>query len=162
MASRVDYGVSVTPICTVPAGTVDNNASVDTIHQDVGKSLGSAGSVTIPGGASLGYTAGVAAYKTSATNLTIGQTATALDTFTSIKFIWIKHTGFLFSSSSVLGAATTAQLKICMAATIAAATTVCVLNTGESIFLPYNVATTPTIYTAGDGVAVAVEYYATT
>jgi len=160
MASRVEWGVVATPIVTIAAGT--DNPSVDSLNLDVGKAIGSAGTVTIPGGVAVGYASGVAAYKTSATNLTVGQTATALDTFTSIKFLYIKHTGYLYSSSSVLGAATAYKLKICMVATIADATTIAILNPGESIVLAYNNATTPTIYTAGDSVAIAVEYYGTT
>jgi hypothetical protein len=44
-----------------------------------------------------------------------------------------------------------------MIATIAAATTVAILNAGEAIILPYNVANTATLFVAGDGVAIATE-----
>ena len=154
MASRVEYAVSATPIVTVAAG---ENTAVDTISADVGSSLGGSGSSTVTWGTTVGYGSGAAAYVTTGTNYAVGQTATSAGTFTNAKFIFIKHTGFLYSSSSALGAATTAKLKITMAATVAAATTVAILNAGEAIILHYNVATTPTLFVAGDGVAIAVE-----
>ena len=154
MASRIEYAVSATPVVTVDAG---ENEEVDTIAKDVGGSLGGSGSSTVNWGTTVGYGSGAAVYVTTGTNYANGQTATSVGTFTNAKFIFIKHTGFLYSSSSALGTATTAKLKITMAATIAAATTVAILNAGEAIILPYNVATTPTLFVAGDGVAIAVE-----
>jgi hypothetical protein len=154
MASRVDYAVSATPVASVSAG---ENVAVDTIAADVSKTLGGSGSSTVTWGSTVGYASGNAAYVTTATNYGVGQTATTLGTFTNAKFVFVKHSGYLYSSSSALGAATTAKLKVCMVATIAAATTVAILNAGEAIILPYNVANTPTLFVAGDGVAIAVE-----
>ena len=154
MASRVQYAVSATPIVTVAAG---ENQAVDTISADVGKTLGGSGSSTVTWGSTVGYGSGSPVYVTTATNYAVGQTATSLGTFTSAKFIFVKHSGYLFSSSSALGAATTAKLKVCMVATIAAATTVAILNAGEAIILPYNEANTATLFVAGDGVAIATE-----
>ena len=154
MASRVEYAVSATPIVTVAPG---ENTEVDTIAVDVGKSIGGSGSSTVTWGTTVGYGSGSPVYVTTATNYAVGQTATSLGTFTDAKFIFVKHSGYLFSSSSALGAATTAKLKVCMIATIAAATTVAILNAGEAIILPYNVANTTTLFVAGDGVAIATE-----
>jgi|TARA_R110002167_G_scaffold87677_2_gene236722 hypothetical protein len=154
MASRVEYAVSATPIVTVAPG---ENTEVDTIAVDVGKSIGGSGSSTVTWGTTVGYGSGSPVYVTTATNYAVGQTATSLGTFTDAKFIFVKHSGYLFSSSSALGAATTAKLKVCMIATIAAATTVAILNAGEAIILPYNVANTATLFVAGDGVAIATE-----
>jgi hypothetical protein len=149
MASRVEYAVSATPVAAVGAG---ENVATETIAADVNKSIGGSGSVSVTWG-STNY----APYVTSASNLAVGQTATSLGTFTNAKFIVIKHTGYLFSSASVLGAATTAKLKITMASSIANATTVAILNAGDAIVLPYNVACTPTLFSAGDSASIAVE-----
>jgi hypothetical protein len=154
MASRIEYAVSATPIVSVAAG---ENQAVDTISADVGKTLGGSGSATVTWGSTVGYGSGSPVYVTTATNYAVGQTATSLGTFTNAKFIFVKHSGYLYSSSSAVGAATTAKLKVCMVATIAAATTVAILNAGEAIILPYNVANTATLFGAGDGVAIATE-----
>lgn len=159
MASRVEYAVSCTPIVTVAAG--GEYPTTDLLASDVAKQLGGSGSVTVTWGTTVGYAAGAAAYVTTGTNYAAGQTALTLGTFTSTKFVFIKHTGYLYSSPSALGAATTAKLKITMAATIADATTVAILNAGEAIILPYNTACTPTLWAAGDGVAIAVEVMGT-
>ena len=156
MASRVDYAVSCVPICAVAAG---ENLATETLCTDVAKGLGASGSATVTWGATIGYAAGVPAYVT--TGATIG-TGTTIGTLTSVKFVYIKHTGCLFSSSAVLGAATTYKVTVCMNATVAAATTIAVLNPGEAIVLPYNTATTPTIFVAPEAAfAVAVEVMAT-
>lgn len=161
MASRVEFSVGITPIVTIAAAS--ESPAVDALCVDVAKSLGASGSTTVTWGSTIGYAAGVPVYPdtSSATNYAVGQTAASLGTFTSIKFVFIKHTGYLYSSSSAVGAATTAKLKVCSAATIANATTVAVLNAGEAIILPYNTALTPTLFAAGDGVAIAVEVMAT-
>jgi len=158
MSSRVEYAVSATPIFSHSAG---EGVAADVIAADVNKTLGGNGSVTCTWGTTIGYTSGSPSYVTTATNYSVGATAAELETFTSVNFVIIKHTGYLYSSSSALGAATAEKLKITMAATIADATTVAVLNPGEAIILPYNSAVTPTLYGAGDGVAIAVEIMAT-
>ena len=156
MASRIDFAVSCMPVCAVAAG---ENIATETIAADVLKSLGSAGSVTVTWGTTIGYAAGAAAYVS--TGATIG-TGTTVGTLTSIKFITIKNTGYLYSSSSVLGAATTYKVTVCMNATVAPGTTIAVLGPGESIVLPYQTATTPTIFVAPEAAfAVAVEIMAT-
>ena len=161
MASRVEFAVSCTPVVTVAAAT--ESPAYDALCVDVAKQLGSSGSVTVTWGTTVGYAAGAPAYPntSAATNYAVGQTAASLGTFASVKFVFIKHTGYLYSSSSALGVATTAKLKICMVTTIAAATTLAILNAGESIVLPFNVANTCTLFAAGDGVAIAVEVMAT-
>jgi hypothetical protein len=162
MASRVEYAVSATPVVTVAAAT--ESPTYDALAVDVAKQLGSNGSVTVTWGTTVGYAAGAAAYVTSGTAAyTAGQTASSLGTFTSTKFVYIKHTGYLYSSTSVLGATTTLKLKICSVATIADATTIAILNPGDSIILPFNTACTPTLYAASETAsnAIAVEVMAT-
>ena len=158
MASRIEYAVSCTPICAV-AAVEDVNIATETISAAVAKSLGASGSATVTWSTStIGYASGANEYPNiTAIDYSVGATATSLGTFTNVKFVYIKHTGYLYSSGSAVGAATTAKLKICMAATIANGTTVAILNAGDGIILPYNVACTPTLYAAGDGVKIAVE-----
>lgn len=155
MASRIDFSVSANPVFTVAAAA--ENPTVDVLAADVAKGLGASGSVTVTWGSTVGYAAGAPVYVASATNAAIGQTAITIGTLTSIKGIWIRHTGFIFSSSSVLGAASVALLTLTNVAIIAAATTIAILNPGEAIFLPFNTATTATIFSAATqagGVAV--------
>jgi hypothetical protein len=160
MASRIEFAVSATPICTIAAGT--EYPAVDTLCVDVAKTLGSSGSVTCTWGTTVGYAAGSPAYVQSGANAAIGQTALTVGTLTSIKGIYIKNTGYVYSSSSVLGAVSAATVTVCSAATIAAATTIAILASGESIFLPFQTATTPTIYVAATQTGgMAVEVMAT-
>ena len=159
MASRIDFAVSCTPVCAVAAG---ENIATETIAADVLKSLGSAGSTTVTWGTTTGYAAGAPAYVQSGANAAIGQTALTLGIPASCKFIYIKHTGYVFSTTAVLGAATAALLTICTAATIAAASTIAILNPGESIILPLNTANSTVLYAAGTVTGgVAVEIMAT-
>jgi hypothetical protein len=159
MASRVDYAVSATPVAAVGAA---ENIATETIAADVNKTIGGGGSVTVTWGATIPQVSSAyAPYVASGTSLAVDAAAVTLGAFTNAKFIVIKHTGYLFSSETVLGLVTAAKLKITMVATIANATTVAILNAGDAIILPYNVACTPTLFSAGDGVAVAVEVMAT-
>ena len=153
MASRVTYAVSCTPICAVAAG---ENLATETIAADVAKSLSGAGSVTCTWGSTIGYASGAAAYVS--TGGTTG-TGTTVGTLTSIKFLYIKHTGYLYSS----GAATTDKVIVCCnSATVAAGITVAVLNPGEAILLPFQTATSAVFYVAPSSTnAIAVEVMAT-
>lgn len=156
MASRVNYAVSATPICTVAAG---ENMAVDTLAADVAKGLGAGGSVAVTWGSTVGYGSGAPVYVQSGANAAIGQTPITLGIPASAKFIYIRHTGYIFSSTSVLGAVSAALLTICVANPIAAATTIAILNPGEAIILPLNTATSAVLYAAAtqaNGVAVEV------
>lgn len=152
---------AVTAITNVITVTNDNTYVTLTA-----KTKGTAFTVTDPAVATAGaFTFGVT---TPTPNVVTGvyangQTATALATVATPKFVYIRHTGCLFSTTAVLGIATTAKLKICLAATIAAATTVAVLNPGEAIVLPFNdTVTSPAFYVAPETApAIAVEVMAT-
>jgi hypothetical protein len=143
--------------------TVTNDNTYVTLTAKV---RGTAFTVTDPTVATAGtYTLSVTTPTSNdATNAYIvGKTATALATATTPRFVYIRHTGCLFATTAALGAVTTAKLKICMAATIAAATTIAVLNPGEAIVLPFNdTVTSPTFYVAPETApAIAVEVMAT-
>lgn len=162
MASNIKYAVSATPIYTMSAAEAASD--VDVIAADIAKTVGGSGSSTCGYGNIIGFAndaTGTPSYPdiSTATNYGVGSTAVSLGTFTASKFVYIKHSGFLFDTGSTLGLSTTAKLKICMAATIADATTIAVLNAGDAIVLPYNEAVTPSLFAAGDGVAIAVEFF---
>ena len=157
MASRIEYAVSCTPICAVAAG---ENLATETVAADVAKSLSGAGSVTCTWGTTVGYASGAPVYVS--TGGTTG-TGTTVGTLTSIKFLSIKHTGYAYSSTSALGAATTDKVIVCCnSATVAAGITVAVLGAGDQIILPFQTATTAVFYVAPSGTtAIAVEVMAT-
>ena len=156
MASNIKYAVSATPIFTM--SDAEAGSDVDVIAADIAKTVGGSGSSTCGFANTIGFGSGAATYADSGTNYTAGQAAEPIDTFTTTKFVYIKHSGYLYDNASTLGVATTAKLKICTVATIADATTIAVLNAGDAIVLPFNTALTPTLFSAGDGVAIAVEY----
>jgi hypothetical protein len=155
MASRIKYACSATPIYTL--SNAEAASDVDVIAADVGKTLGGSGEISCGFGNTLGYASGAPAYTTTATNWAVGQSGTSLGTMTDSRFIYIKHTGYLYSSSSALGNASALQVKIHMVQTIANATTLAILGPGDAIMLPFNINHTPTLFATGNGAAIAME-----
>ena len=102
---KVIYAVSATPKVTVDA--VDG-ASMETnsIHENIRKSLGGSGEVSNDGAIDFGgVTDGSTNYlQATSSGVNIGDGDT--------RFIWVKHTGYLWSSSSALGNATTDKVLI--------------------------------------------------
>ena len=105
MADRIKFAVSVTPIETI---TDENSASHDILASEVLHNLGGSGdSVTIAD-----YTgiANVQGYKDAAVNYRSAGFAgggTALSAIDDPDFVFIKNTGFVYSSAVALGVATT-------------------------------------------------------
>jgi|TARA_Y100000310_G_scaffold102652_1_gene100822 hypothetical protein len=143
MASRVDFAVSATPVVTVAAG---ENVEVDTIAADVNRSLGGSGSVACTWGTTVGYTAGDPAHA-------IVTSATSLGTFSSVKFVFIKHSGF---EEDALTTATTSTLSV-----MESGNQFAVLAAGDAIILPFAVADTPVLTGTSSSGAIAVEVMAT-
>ena len=145
---KVVWSVSATPKVTVDA--VDGH-SMETvsIHENIRKTLGGSGEVTHDGAIDFGgVTDGGTNYlQATSGGVAIGDTAT--------RFIWIKHTGFLWSSSSALGAATTDDLDI-----YADSEHIASLNPGEAWIIPLpNTSDSVTSFTAkrGSSSDIAVE-----
>ena len=155
MASNIKYAVSATPIYTM--SDAEAGSDVDVIAADIAKTVGGSGSSTCGFTNTSGFTAGVPEYAESGASFS--GTALTIGTFTNTKFVYIKHTGYLWDDAATLGLAATAKLKICTLASIAAATTIAVLSPGDAIVLPFNTAGTPTFWSAGDGVSIAVEFF---
>jgi len=93
-----------------------------------GKSLGGNNSLDLSGAidSSLGYDSGTVAYL----SVTSGGVALNADT-SERRLIVIKHTGYLYSSATVLGAATTENFTVTVGAKVIAE-----LGPGDVIVLP--------------------------
>jgi len=102
---KVVWSVSATPKVTVDA---INGASLETVslHENIRKTLGGSGEVTNDGAIDFGgVTDGAANYlQCTSGGVNIGDGDT--------RFIWVKHTGYVWSSASALGAATTDDVNI--------------------------------------------------
>ena len=107
MASRVEFAVSVTPIVTM---TSTDAADKDAIGSDVAKSLGGSANVATGQEAhtTVGYGSGTVAYLDAATGTKtqVGADATAYD------MVFIKNTGYVYSSATVLGASSSLALDV--------------------------------------------------
>ena len=119
MASKIKYAVSATPIFTMEHA--DAASDVDVIAADVGKTLGGSGDslcgyANIKGWNTNGT--GTVAYNQTGTNMTAGQDAVEIPSLSATKFVFIKHTGYLYSDATTLGDATAVKVKICMEETI--------------------------------------------
>lgn len=104
---RIEYAVSCTPIYTIEA--TSESSAVDVIAKDVNRQLGESGQTEVTWGTTIGYADGSPIYTKSSGN---SQRGASLGLFTSIKFLYIKHTGRLFITSSLLGAETEEKLVI--------------------------------------------------
>lgn len=143
MASRVDYAVSCTPIYSHSNA---EGASVDVIASDVGKTLGAQGSISVTWGSTVGYSAGAPTY-VAATN------TTSLGTFTNVKFVYIKHTGF---SDTAQTTTTSAYLTVMVGGIVFAR-----LAPGQAIVLPFYIATSPALSATSSSGTTQVEIMAT-
>jgi hypothetical protein len=121
---KVVYAVSATPKVTVDA--VDG-ASMETnsIHENIRKTLGGSGEVTNDGAIDFGgVTNGTVNYlQATSGGVGIGDGDT--------RFIFVKHTGFLWSSSTVLGTVTTDKINV-----FADSEHIATLAAGESWIIP--------------------------
>lgn len=143
MASRVEFAVSATPVYSHAAG---EGSAVDAIAADVGKSLGGSGSVTCTWGSTIGYSSGDPVH-------VIASTATSLGTFTSVKFVFIKHSGY---TTDALTTSTTSTLSV-----MEGGNQFAVLGAGDAIILPYAVADTPVLTATSSSGNIAVEVMGT-
>ena len=144
MASNVKYAVSATPIVEVTNSEASGTWSA--IAKDVGKTLGGSGSVTCTWGATEGYSAGDPTHA-------IATTATSLGTFSSIKFVFIKHSGYEEDSRET---ATTSTLAV-----LSGGVKFCELGPGDAVVLPFAVAATPVLTGTSSSGAIAVEVMGT-
>jgi|TARA_A100001391_G_scaffold203655_2_gene196632 hypothetical protein len=102
---KMVYAVSATPKVTVDA-VAGASMETNSIHEDIRRTLGGSGEVTNDGAIDFGGVSDGSVNYLQATSggVNIGDGDT--------RFIWVKHTGYLWSSSSALGSATTDKLNI--------------------------------------------------
>lgn len=125
---EVRWSVSATPVAK-ESGDDGGTMAHDTIHENIRKTLGGSGTSTTAGAISQGgtFTNGVS----STPYLQADNSTTAAIGDGTATFIYVKHTGYLWSSASVLGAATTDTLKI-----YADSEHIATLNAGEAWIIP--------------------------
>ena len=145
---EVRWSVSATPVAK-ETGANDGIMAVETLHENIRKSLGGSGIVTNDGAIDFGgVTDGTTNYlQATSGGVNIGDGDT--------RFIWVKHTGNAWSSSSVLGATVSDDLDIYIDAEHIAS-----LNPGESWIIPLpNTSSTATNFIAkrGGSTDIAIE-----
>ena len=121
---KMVYAVSATPKVTVDA-VAGASMETNSIHEDIRRTLGGSGEVTNDGAIDFGGVSDGSINYLQATSggVNIGDGDT--------RFIWIKHTGYLWSSSSALGVATTDDVDIFIDSEHIAS-----LNPGEAWIIP--------------------------
>jgi|7_EtaG_2_1085326.scaffolds.fasta_scaffold98078_2 hypothetical protein len=120
----VEFAVSATPKVSL-AETNGVTLATATLHENIRKTLGGSGSVSTDGAIDFGgVTDGATNYlQATSSGVNVGDGDT--------RFIWIKHTGYLWSTSSVLSTATTDKITIYIDAEHIAS-----LGAGESWVIP--------------------------
>jgi hypothetical protein len=155
MASdKVQFAVSITP-CEMVGTSSEGSAQNFIAASEAYGSGGGSGEVTgldiiSGGGAGDGYDDGAKYYQTAvaiaednATNTVANNDLGVMDASTGIEFLYIKHTGFEFNSSTVLGNANTVDVLSVLAAFAADQyVTIARLKAGEAIVLPIRSKTT--------------------
>tara|TARA_R110002110_G_scaffold127414_1_gene306332 strand:- start:857 stop:1357 length:501 start_codon:yes stop_codon:yes gene_type:complete len=132
---KITYAVSMTPVTNID--TVSNqSAAHDVINSDIGKALG--------GGADVACSAGhitEGSYTTNGTLTYLNAPATggrlALFTANTVyDFVFIKHTGFIFSTTTVLGAVSTQNLVLEQETSDGNYDIICAIPPGGAVVLP--------------------------
>ena len=158
MADHIKYAVSID---VVDEYSTTNTASSDItgdianvtinysrIHPSINRTLGGSGKYN----ASIGV--GVGGWSSGDPAHVIASTATSLGTFTSVKGVFIKHSGYTDDAKTTV---TSETLTIIMGAV-----TIAVLGSGGAIVLPFETATTPVITATSSSGNIAVEVMGTT
>ena len=115
MSDKVRYAVSVNPLEEI---TDEQSNTYTVISGEVGRNLGGSGEAVVTG-----YSGAAAAqrYKDATVNYLEcidSDDATDISSETTASFVFIKNTGFTFSSATVLGAALTKSVKVMSGTTL--------------------------------------------
>ncbi|MAG28171.1 hypothetical protein CMI47_21825 [Candidatus Pacearchaeota archaeon] len=132
---KITYSVSMTPITNIDVVS-NQSAAHDVVNSDIGKALG--------GGADVACSAGhttEGSYTTGGTLTYLNAPATSgrLALFTAntvYDFVFIKHTGFQFTSGTVLGAVSTQNLVLEQETSSSNFDIICAIPPGGAIVLP--------------------------
>ncbi len=147
MASRVEFAVSAIPIYTATNAEMNDT---DVIAKDVGHTVGGSGSITVTWGSTDGYSAGVPTYL---------EGAFGSKTFSSSKFIFLKHSGYQLDLSGNITTTPCTENWIIKVG----GNTMAELMPGQAIILPFGTSTifAMTFQTTSGTMSVGIEYFAT-
>ena len=131
MADKVKFSVNCTPIEAL-ASEESLGTDIEILASEVNKSLSGSGDATVAdysGAAAVqGYTGGTVNYVNCVDN-----SATQISSETTASFVFIKNTGYYFSTVTTLGAAATEHVVVTTVNT--GTTTISSLAPGEAIVL---------------------------
>ena len=142
-----EYSTTNTASNDITGDIANATPSYSRIHPSIGKSLGGSGSIN----ASIGV--GIGGWSSGDPTHVIASTATSLGTFTSVKGVFIKHSGFTDDAKTTT---TSSTLTIIMGSV-----TIAILGNGGAIVLPFENATTPSITATSSSGNIAVEVMGT-
>ena len=124
---EVRWSVSATPVA-VETGDDGGHMAVDTLHENIRKSVGGSGvsaggGVISQGGTFTDGTSSTPYLQATSGGVAIGDS--------SVTFIYVKHTGFVWNTATEKGVATTDTLKI-----LADSEHIATLGAGEAWIIP--------------------------
>lgn len=125
MSDQIRFSINVTPVETL---TTENSTTEDVIASEVNKSLGGSGTAAVT---DYSGDADVQGYKDAAVNYREAidsADTTDISTEATASCVFIKNTGYTYSSATVLGAALDKAVKVMSGTTLLA-----VLDAGEAI-----------------------------
>ena len=143
-SGKIRFAVSATPVETVTSGSTEAT-TFDVPSVECFCTVGGTGEVTgvayvDAGGANDGYAGGSPVYISAAA--AADGSGTGLTSLASCKFLFLKHTGFQYSSASALSStANTADLLTVLVTGGTDHTVIARLKAGESVVLPMRGAT---------------------
>ena len=127
MSDRVKIKISVEPIEQL---TTENNTTKDVLASEVNRNLGSSGTVEVT---DFSGDANVQGYADAAVNyreVLDSVDFVDISSETAAKVVFIKNTGFTYSSATSLGAALDKSIKVMVGSTM-----ISILTSGEAITL---------------------------
>jgi hypothetical protein len=134
MATRCEYATNCLPIVSVAAEASGDNMAFNTISYEIQRNLSGNGSIDCDFATVYGFNNGAVAYQNGATS---GGSILYPFTGSTFKIVHIKHTGYIYSSATVLGASSTDNLIVYLKktsdATLVAFAT---LSPGGSLIIP--------------------------
>ena len=134
MATRVEFNTSCLPVVTVAAEASGDNMPFETISYEIQRALGGGGTVLCNFTTVLGFNNGAVSYYSAAVS---GGAISYPTTGGAWKFVHIKHTGYVYSSTTVLGVASTDNLNIYISLDSGSTNTLfAILSPGASLIIP--------------------------
>jgi hypothetical protein len=158
MADHIRYSVSMdvvdeytttnSAVSDITGDIANVSVSYSRIHPSINKTLGGSGSINASIGVGVGgWVAGDPAHAI------INSSNAVLGTFSGVKGVFIKHSGFTDDAKTTT---TSSTLTIIMGAV-----TIAILGKGGAIVLPFETATTPAITATSSSGDIAVEVMGT-